>query len=202
MIKLFKKIFQRKPKPFLANDFRIIPAFELRGEVYYMHEDPMSTATGRGLSAMQCYEEILMRCDVEFLQSFIKAAKGTINNPKKIDLVSLMKLLSILEERTSLLVALPDQVYKMATITFFTKEESPFKWSEVAARKKIKQWKEAEGMYDFFLQSPLKDLLPFLQLPEAASKDYLKVAEKIDRMHCRNLQEVLSRIMQQAESTS
>lgn len=194
MFKFIKKIFQRKPKPFLIdNTFRIIPAFELKGVVYYMHEDPMNTATGRGLTAMMFMDELMMRCSPDYLKLHTEAVDKILSDPKKIDLTSLVKLHSNLKERINLFAIFPDHVYKMASVVFFTKDESPYQYDMKFNEKKIAEWKNLPDAYSFFLQTPLKTLIPFLTLPEYNSKDYMKVVEKIDKMHLEHIQKILSK---------
>jgi hypothetical protein len=193
-MKLLKRIFQRKPKPILLdNTYRIVPAFEWKGTTYYMHEDPMNAATGRGLTAMMFMEEILMRCSVDYLKSHVDACEAIFSDPRKINLPMLMKLNNNMKERISLLVALPEQVFKMASVVFFTKEESPYRYDYAFNKTKIKAWSEEPGMYDFFCQGHLKTLMPFLTLPAENSEKYLEVVEKINQLHLKSLHEVLSR---------
>ncbi len=193
-MKWLKKIFQRKPKPILLdNTYRLVPAFEWRGETYYMHEDPMNVATGRGLTAMMFMEELLMRCSVDYLKHHVEACDKIFQDPKKINLPMLIKLNQNLKERISLLAAMPNHVYKLASIVFFVKEESPFQYDAEFNKKKMKAWEDAGGMYDFFLQTPLKTLIPFLELPERNSQNYLMVAERLNEIHLKDLQSVLSR---------
>ena len=192
MIKFFKKILQRKPKSILLdNTYRIVPAFEWKGETYYMHEDPLNTATGRGLTAMVFLEELLMRCDIDFLNWHNQAVDKIFSDPKKIDIPMFLKLHNNMKERVKFLAALPTHVYRLASIVFFTKNESPFKYDKTFNEKKIKAWQETEGMYDFFLQSPLKTLVPYLDLPENNSREYLEVLEKVSNLHTKQLHDFL-----------
>ena len=192
-MKWIKKIFSRKPKALLIdNKYRIVPAFEWRGEVYYMHEDPMNVSTGRGLLAMVHLEELLMRCTADYLRDHVEAVENIFKDGQRIDLPRLMRLNYNLKERLNFLVAVPDQVYKLASVVFFTKDESPFKYDKAYNEAKIAAWKEAPDMYDFFLQTPLKTLLPFLTLPESDTRGYLAVQEKISSIHLRELREALS----------
>jgi len=197
--RLLKKILNRisRPKPFLLdNTYKIVPAFKWHGDVYYMHEDPVNTATGRGLSFMQATEELMMRCSSDYLLAHIKAVEEIIGNPKKIDLPALFRLHENLKERVNLLIAIPEHVYKLAAVVYFTKDESPYKYDRVAGNRKIKAWQAAPGMYDFFLQGRLETLLPFLKLPEDGSRKYLDLQEKITDMHLRDLRKVLSQQVQ------
>ncbi len=194
-MKWLKKIFQKKPKPILLDGkYKLVPAFELQGETYYMHEDPLTVLAGRGLSAMTHLEELLMRCSAGYLNAHIEAVDKILSDPKKINIAKLAILNNNLKERVSLTIALPKHVFKMAAVVFFTKDESPFMYDPVAADKKINRWIEAGNMYDFFLQqTPLKTLIPFLQLPSSNSESYLAVQEKINQLHLKSLSEVLSR---------
>ena len=198
---ILKRIFQRKPKAILLdNTFRIVPAFELKGVTYYMHEDPLNAATGRGLTAMMHMEELVMRCSANYLKLHIEAVEKIFNNPRKIDLPNLIRLHNNLKDRVQLLSVMPEHVFKMASVVFFTKEESPFNYDPKFNETKIAAWRESGNMYDFFLQTPLKTLLPFLALPEASSKDYLKVAEKLNQMHLKDLSNVLSKNVSRADT--
>jgi len=189
---LITKILNRKPKSFLLDGkYEIVPAFEWNGETYYMHSDPLTTLAGRGLTSLVFMEELLMRCSVDYLKKHVEATNA-IFSEKKIDLAKIVRLNSNLEERINLLAALPDHVYKMASVVFFTKNESAFKYDPIVGMKKIQAWREAPGMYDFFLQTPLKDLIPSLSLPNQDSKQYLEVLEKVNQFHLSFLQGILS----------
>ena len=158
MYRLFKKLLNKiwKPKSFLVDDkYKVVPAFELNGEVYYTHSDPVNTATGRGLSFMKASEELIMRCSADYLRAHIDAVEKILTNPKRIDLPLLFKLHENLKERVDLLIALPDHVYNLAAVVYFTKDESPYKYDPVAGKKKIEIFRKSPGMYDFFLQGRL-----------------------------------------------
>lgn len=194
LIKWFKKKLNRKPKTILLdNEFRIMPAFIWRGTTYYMHEDALNTATGRGLTAMVYMEELLMRCSSNYLANHIAAVEKILSDPKKINIGNLARLNQNLKERLNFLMAVPDHVYKLASIVFFTKDESPFRYEEAYNKKKIAAWQEDRKMYDFFLQQTrLKDLLPLLNLPQESSQTYLSVQQKINTMHLKELASILS----------
>lgn len=188
------RLFNRKPKSYLLDDkYEIVPAFKWNGETYYMHKDPLNTCAGRGLTSLVFMEELLMRCDIEYLKYYVSAVRAIFSNPKGIDILSLATITNHLDERINLLAAVPDNVYKMASVVFFTKNESPFVYDQKSGMEKVKAWKETPGMYDFFLQTPLKDLIPSLALPEASSKEYLEVVSKINELHINKVQEILSR---------
>jgi len=186
-----RRLFNRKPKSYLLDDkYEIVPAFEWNGETYYMHKDPINTLAGRGLTSLVFMEELLMRCDKDYLRDHIAAMKQVFNNGQ-IRIDSIIRLNNNLEERVNFLAAIPDHVYKMASVTFFTKNESPFKYDPTTGAEKIKAWQAAD-MYAFFLQTPLKDLIPSLALPENNSEQFLRVQERINELHLTSLRDLLS----------
>jgi hypothetical protein len=190
-IKYLKGKFQRKPKAILLdNTYRIVPAFEWRGETYYMHEDPLNVATGRGLTAMLYMEELFMRCSVDYLNWHVQACERVVSDPKKIDVTKLIMLNRNLKERIGFLAALPQHVFKLASVVYFTKTESPFRYDHKVNQEKVKAWEREEGMYDFFCQGHLKTLMPFLALPESNSANYGEVIERIQQKHMQDLQSV------------
>lgn len=191
---LYKKHFQRKPKVMLLdNTYRIVEAFEWKGTTYYMHEDPLNTATGRGLTSMLFMEELLMRCSLDYLRQHTDACEEIFTDPERIDLPKLIRLNTNLKERIGLLGALPEHVFKLASIVYFTKEESPFRYDQAFNRKKIEAWEKEPGMYDFFCQGHLGRLMPFLQLEGLSSEKFLQVAGCMNEMHLKDLRAVLSR---------
>lgn len=188
-----KMMFGEIPKPFLLHEkYNIVPAFEFEGETYYMHADPTNLLAGRGLVSLVFMEELLTRCDVDYLTQYVAAMKKVVNNGQSIDVYKLVRLNLDLEERINFQAAIPDHVYKLASVVFFTKNESAFKYDFKEGMRKVEKWKATEGMYDFFLQTPLKQLIPSLSLPENNSKEFLEVLVKIHETHLANLQGILS----------
>ena len=183
----------RKPKPYLLDGkFEIVPAFTWNGKTYYMHKDPLNTLAGRGMTALVYMEEMMMRCDSQFLLDYVKAMEKVLSNSKGINITDIVKLNVSLKERTELLIAIPQHVYKFASVVFFTKDESAYRYDFKAGLEKIRMWEQAGDMYDFFLQTPLKDLIPSLALPETNSKKYLEVVQKIDAIHFKQVRDILS----------
>jgi hypothetical protein len=193
LINRLRAAFSNKPKSYLLdNKFEVVEAFIWKGESYFMMKNPLDTLAGRGLTALVFMEELLTRCDREYLTMFCQAKDALYSDPKKINLSEIMRLDNHLKERLRFQVAIPDHVYKLASVTFWTKDESPFKYDMEKGAEKIKAWKEAPDMYSFFLLGPLSDLVPSLKLPEQNSKQYLEVVEKISRHHFQTLQDILS----------
>lgn len=202
MLQRLKKLFSKKKPPkdlLLDGKYEIVPAFELNGETFYMHKDPLNIAAGRGLTAMMFHEELMMRCDVAYLKQYCDAVTAIFSDPKKIDILQLATITKHLQERIEFLAAIPEHVYKMASVVFFTENESHFKYDQKTGAERIKQWQEAPGVYDFFLKTPLVQLIPFLALPEQSSQQYLAVQKKIDEIHFKALRDITSKKASQTE---
>ncbi len=192
IIRFFKRLSNRKPKIImLNNEFKIIEAFQYKGEVYYMYEDPLNTAIGRGLTGIVNMEELLMRCDIEYLEKHTEAVEKILSG-KKINIVDLGMLNRNMKERIDFLTIIPQHLFKLASVVFFTAEESPYTYDIVYNKKKIQTWAKDPEMYNFFLQkTQLKTMLPFLNLPPESSQKYREIEEKINKMQMKDLQGIL-----------
>lgn len=184
--------FKRKLKSYmLEGQYRVVEAFSLNGETYYMFDDQFKLPSGRGLCALTIYEEFNMRTTREYLEAHVRATEILLNsNPIK--LTAIAQINQNLKERLNLAL-FPDHIYKLASVVFFDKSESPYNYDYAYNAKKIEKWKAAGGTLDFFLKTPLKDLIPSLNLPAANSEHYFQTAQMVDDLHRKDLQSVLSK---------
>lgn len=186
----------RKPKTYFVNDrYKVVPAFRLGGTDYYMFENPMHVPSGRQLAALALYEEMNMRVDAEFLQKHTAAVEKVLSDPRKINIGVLAQLNQHMKERLELL-PLQDQVLKFASVIFFTDDESIFSYDYDFNRKKVERWKrELKGnknMLDFFLSTPLVQLIPSLNTVATTSQTYLGIQQRINEIHQQLLSATLS----------
>lgn len=192
-MKFLKKIFQRKPKVFvLENKYRVVEAFELKGVKYFMFDDAFKVPTSRAMAALTIYEEFRMRVDKDYLEKHIRAMEIILSDPKKMDISTIAVLNKNLKERLAL-APMPDYIYRLASVIYFDASESPYSYDYAYNTKKIQKWREADGTLDFFMTKPLAGLMPFLDSADHNSKMYFQVAEKVNELHRKDLQEVLSR---------
>lgn len=182
--------FKHKIKSYLSDEkFKVVEAFRLNGKRYFMYEDATKAPTGRQLSAIAIYEEFNMRMTKEYMELHVRAVEKILNsNPVR--LTVLAQINQNMKERLQLAI-LPDHVYKLASVTYFDETESPYEYNYAYNNEKIKEWKANGGTLDFFLKTPLKDLIPSLQLPEESAATYFQVSEMIANLHLTDLQEVL-----------
>lgn len=175
----------------LENKYRIIPAFELHGTRYYMYASQTEVPTGRQFAALMVYNEMEMRCTREYLELHVKAMDKILSDPKKIHIGYIAQINANLKERLDLMVV-PDFIYKLASVVFFDEKESPYKYDIEYNEQKIARWKASEGVLDFFLRTPLCDLVPFLKAQEDVSNIFSKVAEQVGEIHHKLLTAILS----------
>lgn len=184
---------KHKIKSFLSDEkFKIVEAFSLNGKKYFMYEDATKVPSGRGLCALTIYEEFNMRCTREYLQLHVRAMEKLLSDPKKINIQAISVINKNLGERLNMAI-FPDHIYKLASVVFFDETESPYNYDYQYNNKKIEEWKATGGSLDFFMKTPLKDLIPALQLQGENADTYFQVAEMIDNLHRTDLQEVLSK---------
>lgn len=185
--------FKQKVKSYMINDqYKVTEAFKAPdGTIYYQFEDQMKLPAGRGLCALTIYEEFNMRATREYLELHCRAVEKILSDPKKINIQAIAIINKNLQERLNMAM-FPDHIYKLASVVFFDKSESPYNYDYAYNQKKIEKWKASGGMLDFFLKTPLADLIPSLKLPKESADHYFQVADQVDSLHQQDLQEVLS----------
>lgn len=189
---LLRKIFKRKLKSYLLeNKHRIIEAFELAGVKYYMYDNTSEVPTGRMLAALAIYTELEMKCDKEYLELHTKAMEKLLSDPKKISIMYIAQLNLNLKERLDLM-PLPDFVYKLASVIFFDKTESPYSYSFDYNKKKIEDWKKSGDTLDFFLSRLSSELIPSLRPASGNTNTLFRVAEQVAGIHLTDLTKILS----------
>lgn len=154
-----------------------------------MFDNQAEMPTGRAMASLMIYNEMEMRCTRDYLEMHCRAMDKILEGPK-ISIQTIVQLHQNLKERLELMV-MPDFIYKLASVTFFDKTESPQGYDLEYNQKKIELWKK-EKTLDFFLSLPILDMIPSLKAQQGNSKMYLGIAEKIDQIHRLHLTELLS----------
>lgn len=193
-MKIFRNLWnvlRRKPEFLLEHKGKISEAFVYQGRTYYMFENIFLLPTIRGLQALDYYDEFSMRCTKEFLKAFCEAQKNILSNPKKLDLVQLAKLTNYLEERLNM-IPVPDHIFRLASVMFFDSSENPLFFDRAYAEKKIELWKKDPEILAFFLRTPLKSLIPYLEWEQASSSIYSGIVEKVNQLHLKAVSSHLS----------
>jgi hypothetical protein len=168
----------------------IIPAFESGGVQYYMMKDIFNSFAGRALDAMAIYEKWSMRTSPEFMGAWLQGLENTINaNPIKITEVA--ELINIMRERINFAIPTESIIWELASVAFFDRNESPYRYDPEYAKDKIARWKQDVGLPAFFFKSPLRDIVSLPDLSEEGFKSYLKVTEAVSG---KQLEKVLSKL--------
>lgn len=161
--------------------YRIDYAFTSGGTKYYRYEDIQNLPFERGLAALSIYNEVEMRCDRKFLKKYTDVVADLLRE-KTIDIYKLNALNEMLQQRLSLTCDV-DLMYKLASVVFFDKKENPLVYEQSYAEKKIEKWKKDMSVNAFFLQMPLKELIPFSTSAEIDLDTYSKLNEEINALH-------------------
>jgi hypothetical protein len=192
LLRFKKKPPQAKVFENMGQKHRIVPAFSLAGKNYYMFDDTFAVPAGRGLVALTFLEEFEQRCTRDYLKLHVRAVEKILSDPRKININALAIIHNNLKERLDLAM-FPDHIYKLASITFFDESESLYGYDFAYNQRKIAEWKASGGTLDFFMNTPLRELIPSLKSQSESVQIFSQVAEEIDKLHQNDLQEILSK---------
>jgi hypothetical protein len=177
-----------KPFPkFIDNPISPVEyAFTSGGEDYFQYVDPFGAPCMRALSAIDHYEVLRKRTTRELdekeakeLLSQVAKIKAAVNGDKgKISLMDVFEATQQIEyvansKLTRLnMVFVEDLAYKFASVVFFDQHESPLRCDMEYCNKKIEKWKQDKTLEDFFLQQPIRRLIPFIEELKGSLKNY------------------------------
>ena len=171
----------------------IIPAFESNGVQYYMMKDIFNSFSGRALDAMAIYEKWSLRTSPEWMKTWLDALENTINaNPIKI--TDIAEMINVMRERINFALPTEGLIWELASVAFFDRNESPYRYDPEYAKDKIARWKEDTTLPDFFFATPLRDMVSLPDLSQAGFENYLKTIEAVDG---KQLDKVLSKLSSQ-----
>jgi hypothetical protein len=178
----------------------IVPAFVSDGVQYYMMKDIFNSFAGRALDAMAIYEKWSLRTSPEFMRGWLTALENTVNgNPIKITEVA--ELLKVMKERLDFALPTEGLIWELASVAFFDRNESPYRYDPEYAKEKIERWKKDIGLPDFFFRSPLRDIVSLPDLSEDGFKAYLTAIQAVDVKHIEMVLSKLSSQQQRAVSS-
>ncbi len=169
-------------------------AFTSGGVDYYQMDDIFNIPWQRGMEAIHAYEELEMRCDKKYLLEH-SALIEEILSGSRLGIPEIVRIKAAndqLRQRLSWVV-LPEQAYKLASVVFFDASENPLKYEIGYAKKKIARWRENDDVAAFFLQMPIRKLMPFLEGFEGNFQTYSELVEKVHQQHLTNLSSKFSK---------
>jgi hypothetical protein len=192
MVERLKSLFRRPFKNLRLQDKqKIIKAFVYQGRSYFMFDDIFSIPSIRGLQALDYYEEFNMRCTKDYLIRWTESAEKILSDNKKINLIELATLVKHLQERLKM-IPVSEHIFKIASVIFFDDSENPYVFDRKYNKKKIDLWKKDPEVLSFFLQTPLKDLIPYLDSQGASLATYSGVVKELNTIHFREVLKHLS----------
>jgi len=165
----------------------IKPAFQSGGIWYYTMDDIFNIPYQRGLEAVHAYEELKMKCDLEYLREHTNVISELLSKSIGLDEISRIKAANDQLKQRLEWIVIPDQAYKLASIVFFDANEDPETYEIGYAKEKIERWKENDDVHTFFLRQPVSKLLPFLNGFDGNFLNYSTLIQKVNRDHMRNL---------------
>lgn len=160
---------------------RIEYAFTSGGRKYYCFEDINNLPYQRGRYALAVFNEIQMRCSREFLLEFTKKMDEELHK-QTIDIFTIKQLNDMMKDRLTLVADL-DLCYKLASIVYFDETERPEVYEPAYAEKKIARWKKDMDVESFFLQKPLRELMPYLTNAIGDFNGYFLLNEELNLLH-------------------
>lgn len=174
------------PKQYFPAQKHIIKyAFSIEDKHYFKFDDHLNIPYERGLSCLVYYRELDLNIDRDFLKEHLEAINKILTS-STIDIFKIKALNDQLLTRLQLPKD-PELMYKLASVVFFDQEESPEVYEWEHGKKKIAFWKEAASLHDFFLQQPLKALIPYLEYAGENLSTFSRMVQDVNRVHLANL---------------
>lgn len=173
--------------------YKIDYAFTCGGVDFFEMNDIFNMPYQRALKATAAYEEIRMKCTYEYLQWYQKAIANELGGTKfgMKNAAKIQTLNAQLGERLSKWAIDLNHVYRLASIVYFDKSEKPEVYDFKYADEKIALWKK-ENVNDFFLQLPIKRLIPFIADAEVNLKTYSEIIKQMSMIHLDSVRGSLS----------
>lgn len=180
-----------EPKKYFPDSrFTIDYAFTLGKKHYFRFNSHINIPYQRGLQALVYYREVEMNTDRAYLQAHTEAVENVLrSNP--IDVFKIKMYNDQLRQRLQLPKD-PELMYKLASIVFFDQHENPEVYEFEKGAQKIAEWKEAASLEDFFLQQPLKELIPFLRFVGENLRTFSRLVKDVNTTHLEELSTMLS----------
>lgn len=163
--------------PSFRKDARIVEAFVLDGVQYYQFDDVFGIPVERAFAALDIYGELQSKCTRDYLLAHSAALKETVSQKNRIDLLKIATLVQQLDERLEMIFD-ADLVYKLASVVYFDATEDPYKYDYKYGLEKMQKFRK-EDVEAFFLNSPIKQYLPFKDISKEDLSTYIQVGRAI-----------------------
>lgn len=182
------------PRQFFPNQKHIILyAFSIGDRHYFRFDDPLAIPYDRGLKTLVYYRELDMNVDRDTLVAHTQAFDNVLSGQK----VTLKEILDLKQLNDQLKAKLqlpkePELMYKLASVVFFDQHENPNTYEFKYGEAKIRHWKKEASLSDFFLQMPLRQLIPYLDYAGENIEQFSQMTQKAKNQHLAFLSSMLS----------
>lgn len=160
---------EKKPEWLVSPDVQTRYVFTSNGVDYYELTSGYNMYYERYMAAQDRLNEIEQRCDGKYLDFFQTQLDAYLN---KGDLVGAANLNRNLRELRSYVFNV-NLLYNLASVWFFDKNENPFTYDHEYCEKKISDWKKDKEVLSFFLQAPIREYLPQLNISKEDLRTYI-----------------------------
>lgn len=182
----FRKLINRLTRKNVFNQYKkdVKYAFTCDGVDYYQFSDFSNMPALRGLKTMVFYEEMKMKCTLQYLKYHCEAVDNILT-ASKIDVYKLKALNDQMQMRLNMALD-TELIYKLSSVVFFDENENVSDYDFEYNKKKIERFKNSPSA-DFFLLAPVQELLPVLKDLGENLRKYSQAVEIINQTHLDNL---------------
>jgi hypothetical protein len=181
--RLYHKLLRKNHYPLADSQKQYV--FSSGGTDYYQFADFNNIPALRGMKTMVFYEEMKMKCSLEYLKMHTEAVDNILTAKDKIDIFDLKKLNDQLKQRLDIALE-TELVYKIASIVFFDSKEDVRDYDFSYNAKKIAHWKKHHADA-FFLLKPVQELVPALKDMSGNLQQYSQVVRELNALHLENI---------------
>lgn len=195
MIKIFYRLFRKQILKIYYSEQTIKQGFEnmkvqfvdSEGRRYFSPDKDLDLPHIRTQEIQRRLMRTKFGLDDEYIDDFIKAVKGALNNGKKPDVAMIGHLINELEARSQIWLH-PDMMFDMVAFKYIREDETPAVIDKNIHDQKVAQFAKdsKEGLYDFFYKAKLTDVLPFLKLLESEFPEFWQ--ESIVQLKAKEIQ--------------
>jgi hypothetical protein len=174
---ILKKLFREeaKSKEIYRKDIadKCVAVTKLRGVQYYRFKDDLDIPYGRYIYLASFMQAIELRMDLKTLNGYIEIIDKNLSGGKGVvDVGKCIITLAQLKTRVKILFD-EELAYNLASCVFFTDDEPINTYDMEKNKKKIAEWREA-GTLDFFMATPVRELLGLTNLSVTDLMTYLE----------------------------